>query len=667
MKTLFSFGFAKHRKLKQQVVSPTFIIFFSPKERESFRAFFLFFDNTGFFFLFVIKLSDLFNERRLKVKEFFERAWTYLKQNKDGFKVFGYAVLNAVLIYYCLELGNKNPFFNGVFYTGINVLIVFSLVSAIFFFVQRWWISSLVVTVPVLCLSIANYYTILYRNSPISTQDIHNFGTTLSVIDSYSFPFSLYVLGILICLVLIILVTHRLYRLEKGKKVSLRAVVGKNLAIVVFFTAFFYTVFLAENPIKPRNTFVWSWEDSYYKYGYAASSIEVFQNSMNMVNKPENYSYEKLVEIAEKEKNQPSNQETPDIIFILNETFYDMRDLIDLEGEPSAMPFIDSLPDSQRGRVVVAGTGGGTNKSEYELLTSNTIQLMPGITPFNYLDFDNSNSIVSYLEGLGYTSWGAHCADSLNYSRGNVYPKLGFDKILFSEDFGEYGKYGERPYATDEYCYQKMLEDYEKMGNAPRFMYLLTIQNHGGWDINPQEKNLVSLTKDFGEHTDDLEEFQSCIKLSDTAFEQLTKYFENVDRKVIICMVGDHAPSFATELVDNVDLEKTFTLRSTPCVLWANYEAEIEVPKLTSMPYMAPMTLRAANCLASPFYDYLAEMQRDVPVLTAFGLCVNAEGEHFGYDEDGPYKAQLDTYLDMVYNNASSDAERVQALFEARK
>lgn len=597
------------------------------------------------------------------MKKIFEKSKELFLNNKNSVIIFLYALLNATLIYYCLELGNKNPFFNGVFYTGINVLTVFAIMATVFFFVQKWWISSLVVSIPVLILSIANYYTLLYRNSPISTQDLHNVGTTLSVIGGYKFPLSFFVVAVVVVFALSLAVTKQLYVFEKRRKLSLKKILIQNLCIAVLCPMFVYSVYFAENSIKPRNTFVWSWEASYHSYGFLASSIEVFQNSANTVNLPENYSEDTLEKDVMELAKPNSGKERPDIIFILNETFYDLRDLVNMDGEPTAMSFIDSLPDSQKGRVVVAGTGGGTNKSEYELLTSNSVQLMPGITPFNYLEFEDSNSIVSHLERLGYKTWGAHCAASLNYSRGIVYPQLGFDEIMFSEDFGTISKYGKRTYATDEFCYEKMLESYEKMGDEPRFMYLLTIQNHGGWESNPEEHDIIKVSKNFGEYTDDIAEFQSCISLSDKAFETLTEYFSKSERPVVICMVGDHAPSFATELVDNIDIDKTFTLRTTPYVLWANYNLNAELPKVTSMPYLAPLVLEAAGCAQSPFYSYMNELNKDVPVITAFNLYKTSDGEMFRYSDESPYKEKVEKYLEMTYNNASPKANRIQKLF----
>ncbi len=597
------------------------------------------------------------------MKNFVEKIKPFLGKHKVWIMVHLYVLLSSALLYYCLELGNKNPFLNGVFYTFVNILTVFVVMSAIYLVVRRWWIASGILSIPVLVLSVANYYTLMFRNSPISTQDIHNAGTALSVMGSYNFPITAFVIGIVIFFALNVAVIFRLRAMEKGIKRNWKSVVLKNVSLCLFGVLFTHFVYFASNPIKPRNTFVWSWEDSYYTYGYAASSIEVFQNSMNMINKPEGYSAEFL------EKNVPATIETagntPDVILILNETLYDMRDLVEIETDVPVMPFIDSIKTG--GRAVVAGTGGGTNKSEYELLTSNSLQLMPAITPFNYLNYDNANSVVNYVESMGYTTWGAHCAEALNYKRGIVYPKLGFDSVLFREEFengGEVGKYGVRPYATDDFCFDKMLADYEKMGDAPRFMYMLTIQNHGGWDINPSEEDTVHTLTDFGEYTDDMDEFLSCVNRTDNAFKELTEYFEKSSRPTVICMVGDHAPSFATSLLDEIDMEKTFALRSTPYVVWANFDLEGDFPETLSMPTLVPLALRASGMSLSPYYSYICEISEKTPVLTAFNLYKDNGDEIYNYNDETPYKKDIDHYMNMVYNNVGDEENRIQRIFD---
>ncbi len=604
------------------------------------------------------------------MKKVFVSVKSWLSDHKREVATFFIAFLHAFLMYYCLELGNKNPFMNGVFYTIINVISIFAIHSLIYLFTQRWWIASLIVSVPVTVLSIANYYTLLFRNAPISTQDLYNVGTAMGVMDGYSLHMSAWVVAIIVVASISLVLIPILYHREKGKKYVGKEILKRNVSLLLFFAFFFNFIYFGDHPIKPRSTFAWSWEDSYYAYGYAASSIEVFQNSMNVVSQPDNYSEETLEErvysVVSKDKTEPGNQ--PDVILILNETFFDLRDVVDLGNTPSVMPFIDSLPDNIKGKALVPYTGGGTNKSEYELLSSNSLQLMQGITPFNYLEFDDADTVVSHMKSLGYSTWGAHCEDSLNYSRAKVYPKLGFDQVLFEEDFGEYDTYGDRPYPTDAYCYDRMISDYEKMGDGPRFMYMLTMQNHGNWELNAKKNDLVDVETDFGsDYNDRIDEYESCILKSDMAFKELLEYFETSERDVIICMVGDHSPAFAIEIMGEADRDETIAVRSTPYVIWSNYGLELDVPDHTCLPYLVPTVLEAAGIQQSPFYRYINEMRKKVPVISAFGVYKNAAGEFSNYDDDTPYTELVNTYMDLVYNNASSDANKIKDLFTIGK
>ena len=598
-----------------------------------------------------------------------EKLKVFVNGHRKQIQPLALAFINVFLIYYMLEVGNKNLWMNGPFFTILNIITVFVPVAAIYLFTQRWWISTLTVAVPMAVLSVINSYVIMFRNSPVSTQDIFNLRTAMSVMNSYSFALNIYIVAVIMIFAAIIFGVVLLFRMEKGKKYVWKNIIIKDICMILAFSAFIYITYLSPKPLKPTATFMWSWEESYHTYGYAATSIEVFQTSLNMVMEPDNYSEEALKEEVTAKIKPVKRQNKPDIIFILNETFYDMRDLVDLGDTPSPMPFIDSLPENRKGRVVVAGTGGGTNKSEYELLTSNSMSLMPGITPFNYLDFGDANSIVRHLESQGYTTWGGHCAPGLNYSRKKVYPLMGFDEIMFDQEFGKKELYEKRYYATDEFCYNRMLESYEKMGDAPRFMYQLTIQNHGNWDLNPDDADIIKVDADFGEYTDDVNEFMSCVSLSDAAFKKLTEYFEGCDRDVIICMVGDHGPSIATNLVPENSIEKTLVLRSTPYVIWSNFDLNenVELPSMVSMPFVTSMVLDVANCPTSPFYNYMSALRADVPVISAFGLYKLANGDGYYYTDETPYSKAIDIYFNLVYNNTSPKATRDQSLFDAYK
>ena len=154
----------------------------------------------------------------------------------------------------------------------------------------------------------------------------------------------------------------------------------------------FYFGYFSANPVKPKKTIGWSWKEAYFQYGYTACSIEMIISTRNVVNKPEGYSLEKVENINIEENEQQRVNQTPDVILILNETFYDLKMITDIETDHEYMSGIKSLDNSVHGYAVVPLPGGGTNCSEYEFLTSNSLQLMPGVTPFNVLDLKNANT-----------------------------------------------------------------------------------------------------------------------------------------------------------------------------------------------------------------------------------------------------------------------------------
>ena len=184
-------------------------------------------------------------------------------------------------------------------------------------------------------------------------------------------------------------------------------------------------------------------------------------STRNVVNKPEGYSLEKVENINIEENEQQRVNQTPDVILILNETFYDLKMITDIETDHEYMSGIKSLDNSVHGYAVVPLPGGGTNCSEYEFLTSNSLQLMPGVTPFNVLDLKNANTVVSHMKNLGYRTLGAHGSGALSYSRNRAYPDIGFDRIYFMEDFENIEYYGERWYATDLSLYKNMINWYD--------------------------------------------------------------------------------------------------------------------------------------------------------------------------------------------------------------
>ena len=162
----------------------------------------------------------------------------------------------------------------------------------------------------------------------------------------------------------------------------------------------------------------------------------------------------------------------PDIVLILNESFYDLSLVTDPLADTPYLDFYRSLADSAvLGYALVPDVGGGTNRSEFELLTSHSLTLLPGVTPFANMSMEGQPSAVSYLESLGYATLAAHPAVASNYRRGMAWPALGFDTTAFEQDFAPFTPYGGRIYyVPDADAFDYFTAMYEAMPeDRPRF------------------------------------------------------------------------------------------------------------------------------------------------------------------------------------------------------
>ena len=565
------------------------------------------------------------------------------------------SVLVVVLISYAqLELSccyeSISQFFEmDTMYIFLNIITVGAVFCIFLCCSVRLWLAELLFSLCFSLLSIVNYYTIKLHSLPLTIFELKNFRTALNVLDGYTIKIDRKA-GILIFLfvveIVILLLQKKSYRKPAWKKIIVR-----DFIMAAFSVGVLYFGYLSDNSIKPHNTIGWSWKESYYAYGYLASSIEMIQSSFHVINPPEKYS-EDAVSKINIEISKWEQKEKPDIIVILNETFYDLKQITNVETDVPYMDHFFQLDNSIRGYAVVPTRS--TNASEYELLTSNSLEMMKGITPFNVLDMQGANSVVSVMKQLGYHTIGAHSEPAINYSRARAYPAMGFDEVHFEEDFTEQEYYGNRWYETDESLYRNLIRWYENREEGiPQFIYLLTIQNHAEYEMNDPQEDIVHVKNDYGEYEDRINEFLSCIKKSDLAFQKLTDYFLTVDRPVILCMVGDHSPTLAEDLIEEqyTSFERTLRLCSTPFIIWSNSKIESKDMGYVSLNNLIPIVMEVAKLPRSPYYEYMLKLSKQVPVIAAFDMYMDANGTILKYDEKTNFSEKIRNYFYLEYHN----------------
>ena len=606
------------------------------------------------------------------------------------FLPFALAIAAAFIARYQLEVsdGVTPDYLAGQWplYAPLNAFTAFCITLLLFALCGRWWLSTGISGVLFTVLAIANYYTRDLHGTALMPQDVLNITTAAAVMGSYTLRITSTVKTIALCLVPVaaIAAVQRWLSGPKKGKIGWPCQLGRWAGCAAGVFAILYVGYFAPFSIKPKQTYGWAWQTTYYTYGYLAGTIESAGLLMNPIVEPDYYSDEAAAEAAARAADYTpavqtvSEQEYPDVVMILSESLYDFDLVTDTGADQDVLSVIKNTPNSIYGHTVSPHVGGGTNSSEYEMLTSNSMMLMPSITPFNWLNLYNANSIVSYLEDLGYATLAAHPYTNSNYRRNSAWLNLGFDEVYFEDSFPTKETYGNRPYQTDSATYRDFETLYEAMpADQPRFTFLVSIQSHGDYNMNDASLDLVHAATDYGEYDDLMDEYLSCIYMTDQAFGELTEYFTNLyqetGRKVIVALAGDHAPSFVTHVSDaSVAPENDLQIlqRSTPYVIWANYPLENAGETSANDPYnridmcmLAPVLAEQAGLPLTPYYSYMLAMREDVTVFTAGNDFMDASGVTHTYGENAAMDEWVHGYFALEYNNIGTHAHRNQALF----
>lgn len=574
-------------------------------------------------------------------------------------------------------------------YAPLNALTAFCLTLILFAVLGKWSLSTGISGAVFTIVALINYYTRDLHGSALMPQDILNLGTAAEVMGSYTLKITQDVVKIALLYLPILAIAFVQAWCAKGtpKRVGWKArgvrVAGSALGVfLVMFFGYFGPV-----TIKPKTTYGWAWQNTYYTYGYLAGTIEATSLMADPIIEPEGYSdaaadtaAQMAADYSGPAATAESAQDYPDVVLILSESFYDFDLVTDLQADTDIITVTKNLPNSVYGHTISPHVGGGTNSSEYEMLTSNSLILMPSITPFNWLNLYNANSLVSYLKGFGYSTMAAHPYTNSNYRRDSAWMALGFDETHFEDDFTSEEYYGSRPYQTDSATYKDWEKMYEAMPeDKPRFSFLVSIQSHGDYDMNDASLDIVHAATDYGEYDELMDEYLSCIKMTDAAVQELCDYFteqyEKTGRKVIVALAGDHAPSFVKHVADpsfaDTDNELQILERSTPFLIWANYPLENTDAAISTtdplnrmdMVMLAPTLLQQAGLPLSDYYKYLLEMKQNTPVVTAANDYMKVDGTTAEYGVDETLDAWAKGYLNLEYNNIGAHAKRDQSIF----
>ncbi|MFR5486116.1 LTA synthase family protein [Eubacterium sp.] len=548
-------------------------------------------------------------------------------------------------------------------------LIIISIIVLIIFAITNSFKGAIIgINIISVVFGLVYYYVIKFRGTAVLAVDIFSATTAANVAGNYNYRMSyrcylFVILTYVLSIYVLKLDRHNLFK-EKKRLISVGIAI---LAVVCGFSLFIQSSRF-DNSLKIK---MFKPQESYRKYG----DYLTFTHSIRYIkgHKPEGYSEDKVEQISAQYPGIKGNGKKPNIIMIMNEALADFSSISDIETNEDYMPFIHGLTENTvKGDLFVSIFGGGTSKTEYEALTSNSMAFMPkGSTPYVTYINRKTSSLATTLRAQGYGGMVAmHPYKGSGYKRNKVYPLLGFDKFYDLPEFNNAKVI--RNHVSDEGNFDKIIKVYEqnrKKDKKPFFLFDVTMQNHSSYDRKWDNlSDDISTIKDYG---DDVNIYLNLVKASDDAFKKLVEYFSNVDEPTMIIMFGDHQPKLNNHFYENVekgfslgDEYKMFEKYNTPFVIWANYDIEEQTDVKISANYMGTMVDELAGNSMSGYQQMVNEIRKDIPIITAGGY-IGADGKYYHtFDKSSPYYDKIMDYCYSEYNNVFDKKHLVDEFFK---
>lgn len=246
---------------------------------------------------------------------------------------------------------------------------------------------------------------------------------------------------------------------------------------------------------------------------------------------------------------RPLAGQRPDIVVILSESFFDPRIVKRMDTPADPIPNVRTwIEAGHGGSMSVPAYGGGTIKTEFEILTGMPYRAFPDIGfPYAGLDFRPTPSLPKLLaRDAGYRTVAIHGHQGSFYNRANAYKPIGFQKFITSRDFRDSG-FKDGNWYSDESMTDLLIGELEA-SEDPLFAFAISMENHG-----PYKDPLKLRRMDAWERIDMPEELsqQTHVELrnvlyhlgnADAQFARLLDFLQRRNRPYLLLFFGDHLP-----------------------------------------------------------------------------------------------------------------------------
>lgn len=337
------------------------------------------------------------------------------------------------------------------------------------------------------------------------------------------------------------------------------------------------------------------------------------ENLTDIINPPEDYSYNSINDLLSSESNDFASTESddnkPNVIFIMSESFSDFRVFNSLNISDDIYSGFDEVAkEGFMGHCIVPTFGGYTTRTEFELLTGlPTYAINTPSVPQNLLKKqDIIDSFPRYFKNLGYSTTYIHPFSKTFYDRETLYPEYSFDNLYFDDNMTVKSN-NFRRYISDESVFNQIKSTLQS-NNGPNYIFTTTMQNHQPY----YEKT--------SEDSDQLTYYLNGIKETSNQLREFTNWLKNFDKEVILVFVGDHFPFFTPD--DDVygklgvSDSNSNLIYTQKYIIWNNYDSSIlNIEDKTISAFYIPYVLTdIINSKDTKFTSAMKSIMNDYPL-----------------------------------------------------
>ena len=305
----------------------------------------------------------------------------------------------------------------------------------------------------------------------------------------------------------------------------------------------------------------------------------------------------------------------PDIVVLQSESLFDPARLRDVPSGQFLREYHRLRKRAKAGEMTVPTFGGGTIRTEFEVLTGVPLDTLGGLQyPWLELHRHDLPSLASILARQGYRTTAIHPNSAAFWNRSKAYPALGFERFIDVGAFSKDDIVG--LFTSDAALTDRILAELD-VDERPQFVFAISMQNHGPFDWRPglDAERLARLS--MPERLDEggrywFGNYLYLLEDADRELGRLVDALKQRKRRTLVLFYGDHLPALPPVYHQlGFDDERDAQQQTVP---WLLYDSARPRPqRFNTRSWLLPaLLLDAAGIRDEPYFAVIDTLRSQI-------------------------------------------------------